>query len=503
MGMRVLAILKCAYRNYSSKSGKCPGKPTSGKEWREAGNKKNRPKSSRTRTSHLQWTEEQTRIISAVSSGRSVFITGSAGTGKTALLKHIIKLLKGSLGRSTVFVTASTGVAACALRGQTLHSFAGIKNPGREASALDICMDKKACKRWKKVRALFIDEISMVDGELFDNLECIAREVRESGKTWGGIQLVVTGDFLQLPPIPRKGDCVSRKQFAFEADCWQSSFDLQNELTKVFRQSDERLVKVLQGIRKGEIGPADWEFLEQSCASDEPDPSVVRLYPRNQDVNEVNTYRIEGLAAEGYTFSAADSGSDPWKRQVKLGMAPDEIFLCKGARVMLIKNKNTSRGLVNGAVGTVVGFVKPEDMVVSDLCSEGVLPVVKFDSGRTVVIEPETWYVVDGDSVVAQRKQIPLILAWALSIHKCQGMSLDSLHTDLTRSFGYGMVYVALSRVKSLSGLHLSGFDPTIIKAHPKALEFYERLAHQRNERREDDGPGEEHNCTDIVDHSS
>ncbi|KAI6673195.1 hypothetical protein NL676_001101 [Syzygium grande] len=354
MGMRVLAILKCAYRNYSSKSGACPGKPTSGKELREAGNKKNRPKSSRTRTSHLQWTEEQTRIISAVSSGRSVFITGSAGTGKTALLKHIIKLLKVSLG--------------------------GIKNPGHEASALDICMDKKACKRWRKVRALFIDEISMVDGKLFDNLECIARE---------------------LPPIPRKGDCVSRKQFAFEADCWQSSFDLQIELTKVFGQLDETLVKVFQSLWKGEIDPADWEFLEQSCASDEPDPSVVRLYPQNKDVNEVNKYRIEELAAEGYTSSAADSGSDPWRRQVKQGMAPDENFLCEGARVMLIQIKNIWRGLVNGAVGTVVGFVEPEDMVASDLCSEGVLPVVKFDSGRTVVIEQETWYVVDGDSVVA------------------------------------------------------------------------------------------------------
>ncbi|XP_010035891.2 ATP-dependent DNA helicase PIF1 [Eucalyptus grandis] len=511
MGMRVLAALKCAYRNYGSSKTPAapPRKPAPGKEPREAGSKKDRPKGARaartsTRTRHLQWTEEQTRIISAVSGGQSVFVTGSAGTGKTALLKHIIKLLKDSLGRSRVFVTASTGVAACALRGQTLHSFAGIRNPSHRASALDIYMDKKACKRWKKVRALFIDEISMVDGELFDDLECIAREVRESGETWGGIQLIVTGDFLQLPPIPRNGNCMSRKQFAFEADCWQSSFDLQIELTKVFRQSDERLVKVLQGIRKGQISPDDWEFLEESCASDEPDPSVVQLYPRNEDVNEVNNSRIEELAAEGYFFTAADSGSDPWKRQVQRGMAPDEIFLCKGARVMLIKNKNTSRGLVNGAVGTVVEFVKPQDRDVSELCSEGVLPVVKFDSGRTVVIELETWYVVDGDSVVAQRKQIPLILAWALSIHKCQGMSLDSLHTDLTRSFGYGMVYVALSRVRSLSGLHLSGFDPTIIKAHPKALEFYERLAHQHNKRSEDDGSSEEeHGCSDLVDHSS
>ncbi|KAF8007778.1 hypothetical protein BT93_K1699 [Corymbia citriodora subsp. variegata] len=285
--MRVLAALKCAYRSYGIKTAAAhPRKPAPGKEPREAGSKTDRPKGARAaRTRRLQWTEEQTRIISAVSGGRSVFITGSAGTGKTALLKHIIKLLKDSLGRSTVFVTASTGVAACALRGQTLHSFAGIKNPGRRASALDICMDKRACRRWKKVQALFIDEISMVDAELFDDLECIAREVRESDETWGGIQLIATGDFLQLPPIPRNE---STKQFAFEADCWQSSFDLQIELTKVFRQSDERLVKVLQGIRKGEISPDDWEFLEESCASDEPDPSVVRLYPRNEDVNEVN-----------------------------------------------------------------------------------------------------------------------------------------------------------------------------------------------------------------------
>lgn len=425
----------------------------------------------------VKWTDEQKRVISAVSGGKSVFLTGSAGTGKTALLQHLIKLLQKALGRLNVFVTASTGVAACALEGQTLHSFAGIKQTLTDADDLleRICSDKMAYKRWKRVRALVIDEISMIDGTLFDNLEFVARMIRESDDPWGGIQIVVSGDFLQLPPVA-KNPKFSSREFAFEAESWESSFNIQIELRKVFRQSDSRFISLLQGVRRGRIDSSDLEFLQKSCSAQEPEPSVVRLYPRKDDVHFLNEQRLSELTGQSCYFVAEDSGYERWRKQLKSGISEDVILLVEGCRVMLIKNMNTTQGLVNGATGTVVGFVKPTDSENLAVCRSGFVPVVEFDSGMKVVVEPETWKVMDGDVVAGTRRQVPLVLAWALSVHKCQGMTLDRLHTDLSRAFGYGMVYAALSRVRSLSGLHLSGFDPSKIKAHPKVLEFYRRI---------------------------
>ncbi|KAI4341143.1 hypothetical protein MLD38_025902 [Melastoma candidum] len=432
----------------------------------------------RTSSPKVVWSEDQLRITDAVSAGKSVFISGPAGTGKTRLVQHLIKLLRKMWGQSNVYITASTGVASCTIKGQTLHSFAGLKDVAADWDSLlsGVTRDKRAVYRWKKAKVVVLDEISMIDGELFENLERVARELRKIDKPWGGIQLVVAGDFFQLPPVSKGKD----KGFAFQAKCWNTSFDLQVELTRVFRQSDETLIRVLQSVRKGGVKDEDLELLEQSCCNSEPDSSVVRLFPRNNQVNAVNQQRIEELGNDCYQFSAADSGEESWKKQLEKMIAPNEIALCEGARVMLIKNMSTWKGLVNGAVGTIVGFIDSVD--VADVCPDGVLPIVKFDSGKKLVIPLETWCVMDGDKVVAHRKQIPLLLAWALSIHKCQGMTLDRLHTDLSEAFGYGMVYVALSRIRNMSGLNLSGFDRTKIKAHPKVLEFYANLANRQHE---------------------
>ena len=473
LGMGFITTAIAAYRYFSTNS---IGKSTKYAQNRfrsKTKTKNSEPRKPRTR---IKWTDQQKQIISAISEGNSVFITGSAGTGKTLLVNHIIKLLKKCHPRSGVFVTAPTGVAACAIGGQTLHSFAGI-GPGvadRHTLLDRVLSDKKAYNRWKKVEALVVDEISMVGAELFENLEYIAREIRGEDEVWGGIQLVVSGDFFQLPPILCKWNA-SGKEFAFEADCWNASFDFQYELTEVFRQSDSRFIKMLQGIRRGECEPQDIEFLEQSCSvtESESDPSVVQLYPLNKDVETVNQMKMEDLAEEGTIYLAVDSGNNPWKNQLNQGIAPNEIFLCKGARVMLIKNLSTWRGLVNGATGTIIGFHESENMDVIDMCYDNLLPIVRFDSGLTMVITPAKWVVMEGDTVVAERKQIPLILSWALSIHKCQGMTLDKLQTNLSSAFGYGMVYVALSRVRSLEGLKLQGFRPSKIKAHPKVLQFY------------------------------
>ncbi|GMH21514.1 hypothetical protein Nepgr_023356 [Nepenthes gracilis] len=464
----IVSSLGIAFRGIVTKSSTIENKPT-------------RSSSRAARKKKIKWTDRQSQILSSISKGESVFITGSAGSGKTMLVKEIIKLLKKIHGRSAVFITASTGVAACALSGQTLHSFAGVglATADREVLFSRVCKDKEALKRWKNAKALVIDEISMVDANLFDNLEFLARKLRSkfSDERWGGLQLVVSGDFFQLPPIIDSQDSLSMKEFAFEADCWNSSFDLQVELSTVFRQSEPPLIRLLQGIRRGKCDFEDFKLLKQRCSNTEPEASVIRLYPRNEDVKRVNEKRLSSLEGKLVVYHALDSGDDPWKGQLHQGITPTCLNIRIGARVMLTKNVNINRKLVNGAAGTVSNFFVTKDGAVRDLCSDngcGLLPIVRFDSGREWVVEPEMWIVMEGDKVCARRMQIPLVLAWALSIHKCQGMTLDRLHTNLSRAFDYGMVYVALSRVRSLEGLHLSGFKPRKIRAHPKVLRFYE-----------------------------
>ncbi|KAI3835786.1 hypothetical protein MKW92_033247 [Papaver armeniacum] len=425
-------------------------------------------------------TEQQKLVLEEVSKGKSVFITGSGGTGKTFLLKQIVNLLKQEVHKpDEVFVTASTGVAACALNGQTLHSFAGIGLGEDDEDELlgRVCKNKLASQRWKQVKALVIDEISMISGELFDKIEYIAQmcKPKRKGQIWGGIQLIVSGDFFQLPPIIKYSNG-EVKEFAFEAECWNESFDLQIELTQVFRQSDLQFIELLQWIRKGYRDANMLKLLDKCCLNELVNvPSdVPRLFPRNEDVKRLNNERLKNLGQEIVSYRAVDRGVNPWRNQLQQGIAPDVLEICLGARVMLIKNKDVEAGLVNGAVGTVIGFDRDyASKVLKKMCAERIRPKVRFDSGLEMVIEPDTWEVTEGNEVQAQRAQIPLILAWAVSIHKCQGMTLDRLQTDLSRAFGCGMVYVALSRVRSLDGLYMSGFSASKIKAHPKVLQFY------------------------------
>ncbi|PON90649.1 DNA helicase Pif1-like [Trema orientale] len=504
LGTRLFATALSVYRSFSTKSG---DKVTYGVQ-KIYKRKKN---------ARIQWTDQQKQIIYAIRGRKSVFVTGSAGTGKTFLLEHIIKLLRKQYRPSQVFVTASTGVAACALKGQTLHSFAGIgfQMADRDTLLNRVFSDRKACSRWKKAKALVIDETSMLDAQTFDNLEFIARNIRQVDSPWGGIQLEVSGDFFQLPPVKSKG-CFQNsskddKEFAFEADCWNSSFHLQVELEEVHRQSDPQFIKLLQSIRRGKVGPEELEYLERFRSLTTTDSSMVpEIYPRNADVKRVNEDRMKSLNNEVLVYSAVDSGIEA-RRKLE-GIVPYELALCLGARVMLTKNLNPWRKLVNGATGTIVGFSNidgvNEDMFTDDedgeedvltdddvddetidvaMSRDGLLPMVEFDMGTTMVIKPATWVVKEGDKVVAERKQIPLMLAWAVSIHKCQGMTIDRLKTDLSKVFEYGMAYVAMSRVRSLEGLHLSGLDPFKIKAHPKVERFYESLAIEKDENCEPD----------------
>ncbi|KAI5083683.1 hypothetical protein GOP47_0003426 [Adiantum capillus-veneris] len=440
----------------------------------------------------LKFSKQQMEVLEAVACGKSVFITGSAGTGKSFLLKYIIRILKRTLPRNSVYVTASTGIAACALKGITLHAFAGIGLGSGSGSNLArrILRSKDPLKRWKEAAVLIIDEISMIDGQLFDKLEFVAQTVRTSKKCFGGIQLIVTGDFFQLPPINPSN---MQKYFAFQADCWNSCFQMQVELEHVFRQSDSVFVKMLNEIRKGFHTSETLEKLEM-CYRALPDDGTgiapTRLYPLKIDVRQENMQELIALQTSIVTFVAVDSQMDQLHRFAFSGIRLEkELQLCVGAQVMLTKNLDTKGGLVNGSKGVVTGFQsqyktfgdgsKDEKAVksVSHLVSpSGYWPIVRFDC-RTTPIGPFREAVEDGGVEVASRVQVPLILAWALSVHKCQGMTLSKVQTDLSQAFDYGMVYVALSRVKDLDGLQLVGYDPTRIKVHPEVIAFCDRLS--------------------------
>ncbi|KAH7446036.1 hypothetical protein KP509_01G034200, partial [Ceratopteris richardii] len=415
----------------------------------------------------LKFSKQQMDVLIAAAQGKSVFITGSAGTGKSYILGFIVDFLKECCGPDSVFITASTRLAACALGGTTLHSFAGIGlgTDDAEKLASKVLGKKEHVDRWRRAQVLIIDEISMIDGELFHKLDYVARVVRRmNGEElhplcFGGLQLIVTGDFFQLPPVKPPNQ---RKFFAFDADCWDKCFDLQVELNYVFRQSDEQLISMLNEIRKGCQSAETIKSLN-SCfrvlADDGLGISPTRLYPLKVDVREENMKELKALENPVVKFTAQDRVAGPqYKGALDSMRLEKELDVCVGAQVMLIKNFDTEAGLVNGAKGVVL--------------------VVRFAcNGTEKVIRPEKQSVESGGIEVAKRVQVPLILAWSLSVHKCQGMTLDKVETDLSKAFDYGMVYVALSRVKSLEGLQLLGFDPSRIKVHPNVVSFYKRLS--------------------------
>ncbi|CAO3669897.1 unnamed protein product [Rhizopus stolonifer] len=441
-----------------------------------------------------QLSAEQQHVLDMVLRDRkSLFFTGSAGTGKSVLLRAIIDELE-SIHGPGLAVTASTGIAAININGCTLHSFSGIGLGTETAEKLVEKIkyeSKKAQERWKKTTVLIIDEISMVDAELFDKLEHIARAFRNPSKPFGGIQVIVSGDFFQLPPVnPNRAT-----KFAFEANTWQKTITQTVMLTRVFRQKDETFVRILNEMRLGVLSQQaidTFKSLSRKPAGiKEIEPT--ELYPLRNEVDLSNKLRLNALKGEVTEFKAIDKG-DP--RKVTQCIAPEVIQLKLHAQVMLLKNYDID--LVNGSLGVVVGFVgqgnyrsektvqflrtpqrqKDTYMEGGDRIDMGTpFPVVRFGSGRELVLEYESWsFELPGGQVLGSRSQIPLMLAWAISIHKSQGQTLDRVKVDLGKVFEKGQAYVALSRATSLERLQILNFDPTKVMAHPRVTQFYKTL---------------------------
>ncbi|KAF2746215.1 hypothetical protein M011DRAFT_404852 [Sporormia fimetaria CBS 119925] len=458
--------------------------------------------------------DEQKHVLNLVTQHKkSVFFTGSAGTGKSVLLREIISTLRKKYIKEPdrIAVTASTGLAACNIGGVTLHSFSGIglgKEPAEEL-VKKIRRNASARQRWLRARVLIIDEISMVDGELFDKLEQVARTLRNNGRPFGGIQLVITGDFFQLPPVAERGRVV---KFAFDAGTWTTSIEHTIGLHHVFRQKDPVFAGMLNEMREGRLTP---ESIARFKSLDRPLPSseieATELFPTRAEVERANNIRMQQLHGDLFHFDARDGGTITDKTQrdklLEKCLAPAVVSLKKGAQVMLIKNMDDT--LVNGSLGKVTGFMtdqmfniykenedafldgslppeadvrKQQAASLLGLNTQQVYPVVRFSvadgTTRDLLCKREAWkYELPNGEVQASREQIPLILAWAMSIHKAQGQTLERVRVDLGKAFEKGQSYVALSRATNMAGLQVLRFDPRKVQAHEKVRAFYSSLS--------------------------
>ena len=410
----------------------------------------------------------------------------SQGTGKSHTLKEAIKALR-SRRKGKVFVTASTGAAATQVGGTTIHMFAGI-GLGQEPAAdlaRKVASNRHASKRWRECGALVIDEISMVEAALFDKLDHVARYVRGSDDAFGGIQLLVCGDFLQLPPVS-KGGGPDADFFAFEASAWRRCFPEQRVLTKVFRQRDATFVDILNELRVGKLSNRSAALLRKLKHTDlspwtREGVEPTRLNCYNADVDRINDAALARLHAGGdglRTFDAQDSGAEPYLGSLrKNGAFPERLQLKVGAQVMLLVNLDVEAGLVNGSRGVVTGFASEQGKKDASLRTEDVTGVVvKFTTGRTQTIARDVKAIEEGNVQKAKRAQFPLRLAWAISIHKSQGQTLDLLEVDLRGCFEYGQAYTAVSRATSMDRLRVLNFDLAGVKAHARVVRFHDDL---------------------------
>lgn len=410
----------------------------------------------------VKLSKEQSHVLEAVSKGQSVFFTGSAGTGKSFLMKRII----GTLPPQHTFATASTGVAACHIGGTTLHAFAGIgSGRGTLHHCVELASRPQIAQQWRKCKHLVIDEISMVDGEFFEKLEAVARVMKKSDQPFGGIQLIICGDFLQLPPVTKGKEKV---RFCFQTNAWLKCIQVNIELTEVRRQSDKSFINILQQIRLGRCPEyVDTTLRATARQSIQKDGIVAtRLCTHKEDVNQINEHHLKKLNGESKVYISTDSDSVYTQQMNDMCPVLNKIQLKLGAQVILTKNLDVQRGLVNGARGVVTRFQKDNDGY----------PIVKFKCGLEEEIKPTRWSFKLSGGNISTRKQIPLKLAWAISIHKSQGMTLDCVEISLSRVFECGQSYVALSRAKSLEGLRVLDFDKTCVSANADVLKFYHKL---------------------------
>ena len=411
----------------------------------------------------------QDRALDILKTGANAFLTGEPGAGKTYVINQYIAWLEAA-GLS-VAVTASTGIAATHIGGMTIHSWSGfgVKNELTPYDLDQIAGRERVVKRIKKAHVLVIDEISMLDGRGLDMVDQIARTVRQSSEPFGGLQVVCIGDFFQLPPVTRQGDIMV---YAFESKAWLNMKPLICYLTEQHRQEDEMLLGLLGSIRRNEIEEEHYTLLQEQTEIAYENIEPTRLYTHNADVDSVNAGELVKLPGGAKRYTMKGTGNKQLVEALaKNCLSPEQLILKEDAMVMCTKN-NFEAGYVNGTLARVIRF------------DEG-FPVIETPDGREILIKPASWEMMEDQKVLAAIEQLPLRLAWAITVHKSQGMSLDAAEIDLSRAFVYGQGYVALSRVRSLDGLKVLGMHPNALQVDPKVVD-YDKKFHQESEMAED-----------------
>ncbi|MFZ3076435.1 MAG: PIF1 family ATP-dependent DNA helicase, partial [Psychrobacter glacincola] len=457
----------------------------------------------------------QSSALDILKTGQNVFLTGSAGSGKTYTLNQYINYLRAR--RVPVAVTASTGIAATHMNGTTIHSWSGIgiKDELSDRDLTNLSRKQFLVDRLKDTAVLIIDEISMLHAKQINLVSQVLKHVRKNDKAFGGIQVVVAGDFFQLPPIGSKGES-NREKFAFMSEAWLDAKFHICYLSEQHRQVSEAanggldLDDILNQIRRQEVTFEAIAALEATFDQN-VDIKRTRLYTHNLNVNKINDKELADLSGEMMRFEATSVGDSKLVETLKKTVrTQDDLVLKVGSKVMFIKN-NTELGVSNGTMGELIGFAAvkiddskdnsddliEDDDIGSDKDSDvgndkkaaksakekakkdkakikkpttQKMPVVRLNTGREVIAEPEEWIIEDetGD-VLASYEQVPLCLAWAITIHKSQGMTLEAAEIDLSRTFELGQGYVALSRLKSLAGLQLLGMNDMSLQLDPLA----------------------------------
>lgn len=404
----------------------------------------------------------QKEALDILKLGHNVFLTGPAGSGKTYLLNQYIAYLKAH--KIPVGITASTGIAATHMGGTTIHSWSGmgIRDAITQPEMTELFKRQYLRTRFLQTKVLIIDEISMLHARQLDIVNTILKTFKGNNLPFGGIQVVLCGDFFQLPPVAKKDET---SDFVTKSDAWREMNIQICYLDEQFRQDDRSFLRVLNDIRNNEVSEMTIEYLSERLNKDITGyAKATRLFTHNTDVDAINKAHLDALPGEAKEYFMNWRGSIGLTDILKKScLAPEKLLLKKGAQVMFVKN-NYDEGYVNGTLGEVIDFTK------NDLGED--TPVVRTFDGAEIGVKQASWEVKEDDIEKAAISQLPLRLAWAITVHKSQGMTLDAAEIDLSRSFVPGQGYVALSRVRSLLGLKLMGMNQMALQVNPEVSEI-------------------------------
>jgi ATP-dependent exoDNAse (exonuclease V) alpha subunit len=404
----------------------------------------------------------QSKALSIMKAGKNIFLTGSAGAGKTYTLNQYIRYLRAR--KIMVAITASTGIASTHINGMTIHAWSGLGlKKSISKKELEAIREKKHIKdHIEQTKVLIIDEISMLHRNQLDVLNEILKFIRQNNEPFGGLQIIFCGDFFQLPPVGEAEE-TNREKFAFMSDAWVQAAPVICYLSEQHRQKGDNLDKILNQIRAGAVDQNSLELLRnasKNILSDAP-----KLYTHNADVESINAAEMAKLKSSPRFFMADKKGNPKLLEMLMSNVRTDEKLQLKlGAKVMFIKN-NFEKGYINGSIGSVVDFTSEAK------------PIVELKEGKRIICEKEKWAIEDEKgTALASFEQFPLRAAWAITIHKSQGMTLDAAEIDLNSTFERGQGYVALSRVRSLEGLYLKGFNNMALELDSLAIKADKRF---------------------------